>query len=309
MFPDFSIKLEALLARHNSVWEERVNNWRHYAAPPWWARDLIITPELRASYEMWLPVREFLHSLKSIGRAWLPHEECLPPPFRHNIYLSLPDLWAALPPSLEGKLCFSPQELLSFFCALADPPRFGTICGRYNDELAIIKSLARPNMRVLDVACGVGLNTLEMAAALAGETIGLTSEWLEVWMASHRRLPHDPLRERDMQSFPRDLNVRFQQGRAEHFAFEEPFNLIVCNGLVGGRFFHDDTQYAAFLDSCRSALAPGGSILLANHFHDGSKPDVERFMRYASQAGFEVKGDWRLILLFDKMQAMLSKSC
>lgn len=295
MFPDFSIKLEALLTRHNLRWQERVDNWRLHAFPPWWARDLIITPELRASYEMWLPVQEFLHSIKGIGCAWLPGEECLPLPLRHDTYLSLPDLWAALPPSLEGRLCFSPQELLAFFCALADPPRFGTICGRYNDELAIIKSLARPNMRILDIACGVGLNTLEIATASGAETIGITSEWLEVWMATHRRLPHDPLREKDMRRFPSDLNVRFQQGRAEHFAFEQPYDLIICNGLVGGRFFHDDMQYAAFLDSCRNALAPSGNILLANHFHDGSKPYVERFMRYASQVGFAVKGDWHIM--------------
>lgn len=246
---------------------------------------------------MWLPVREFLHDLKAIGRAWLPDEASLPLPLRHDTYLSLPDLWAALPPSLEGKLCFSPQELLAFFCALADPPRFGTICGRYNDELAIIKNFAHPNRRVLDIACGVGLNTLEIAAASGAETIGITSEWLEVWMATHRRLPHDPLREKAMQSFPRDLNVRFQQGRAEYFIFEKPFNLIVCNGLVGGRFFHANTQYAAFLNSCINALAPSGNILLANHFHEGSKPNVEQFMYYASQAGFMVKGDWRLIML------------
>ena len=295
MFPDFSIKLERLLARHNSVWEARVDNWRRFAAPPWWARDLIITPELRAAYEMWLPIREFLYSMKTIGRAWLPDKECLPLPLRHDTYLSLPDLWAALPPSLERKLCFSLQELLTFYCALADPPRFGTICGRYNDELAIIKGLSRPDMRILDIACGVGLNTLEIAAASGGETIGLTSEWLEVWMATHRCLPHDPLREQDMRRFPRDLNVRFQQGRAEDFAFKKPFNLIVCNGLVGGRFFYSESQYDAFLTSCRNALFPGGSILLANHFHEGSKPDVERFIRFASHAGFTVEGNWRMM--------------
>lgn len=298
MFPAFSIECEALLARHNKRWEARLDNWRLHAAPPWWARDLIITPELRAAYEMWLPVREFLHDLKTIGRAWLPAEECLPLPLRHESYLSLPDLWAALPPSLEGKLCFSQQELLAFFCALADPPRFGTICGRYNDELELIRGLRRPNMRVLDVACGVGLNTLEIAEASSGETIGLTSEWLEVWMAENRRLPHDAMREQEMQRFPRDLNVRFQLGRAECFTFEKPLDLIVCNGLVGGRFFHDDAQYAAFLASCRPALPPDRSILLANHFHEGSRPDVERFMRYAFQAGFTVEGNWRLMRLF-----------
>ena len=295
MFPAFSIECEALLARHNKCWEARLENWRRHAAPPWWARDLIITPELRAAYEMWLPVREFLHDLKTIGRTWLPAEECLPLPLRHETFLSLPDLWAALPSSLEGKLCFSPQELLAFFCALADPPRFGTIRGRYNDELAIMRRLRHPNMRVLDVACGVGLNTLEIAEASGAETIGLTSEWLEVWMAENRSLPHDPLREKDMQRFPRDFNVRFQLGRAECFAFQKPFDLIVCNGLVGGRFFHSDTQYAAFLTSCRACLAPNGSILLANHFHEGSKPDVTCFMRYASQAGFTVEGDWHMM--------------
>ncbi|MBR4675390.1 MAG: class I SAM-dependent methyltransferase [Victivallales bacterium] len=297
MFPAFSIECAALLARHNNDWEERLANWRRFATPPWWERDLIITPELRATYEMWLPVREFLHSLKAIGLKWLPSAACLPLPFRRKCYHSLPDLWAALPVNLEKKLCFSPQELLAFFCALADPPRFGTICGRYNEELTLISRLAHPNMRILDVACGVGLNTLEIAAASGAETIGISSEWLEVWMASNRCLPHDAAREQHMRRFPCNLNVCFQQGCAECFAFERPFDIIVCNGLVGGRFFHAEEQYSAFLVSCRNALAPQGTILLANHFHDGSRSDVERFMQLASQTGFSVEGTWHQMAL------------
>ena len=292
MFPAFSMGCAAPLARHNDDWEGRLANWRRFAAPPWWERDLIITPELRAAYETWLPIREFLHSLKMIGLKWLPSAECLPLPLRCECYLSLPDLWAALPVNLEKKLCFSPQELLAFFCALADPPRFGTICGRYNEELTLISRLSHPNMRILDVACGVGLNTLEIASASGAETIGITSEWLEVWMAGNRRLPHDAPREQSMQRFSRDLRVRFQQGCAEHFAFETPFDIIVCNGLVGGRFFHAEEQYSAFLTSCRNSLAPQGTLLLANHFHEGSRSDVERFMQLASQAGFKVEGTW-----------------
>ena len=98
-----------------------------------------------------------------------------------------------------------------------------------------------------------------------------------------------------MRRYPRHLNVAFCQGQAGDFSFGRPFDLIVCNGLVGGRFFHRPEQYAGFLASCRKCLAPGGRLFLANRFHEGARRDVEAFMRAAARAGFPMQGTWRLM--------------
>ncbi len=282
-FPNIDDDAAIALKAHNARWEGRYANWLSHAIPPWWARNLIITPEIRESYEKWLPIDEFCGSLSCVARSYLPDESWLPLPLRSGAYFSLPDFWAAMPPCFDGKVCFSEDEVLPLFCALADPPRFGTTAGRYPEELLYLINNRREGMAVLDVGCGVGVNTLEMASALKGGSfVGITSEPLEVWMAQMRRLPHDSRREAMMRRF--DGKADFRLGRAE--SFSGSYDFIVCNGLVGGRFFSKDAQYRAFLNSCRASLRPNGQLLIADHFHEGSQRNLERFKRMAEASGF-----------------------
>lgn len=300
MFPAIGVKTQEALLRHNKVWQQKGDCWLQHAVPPYWGRNLIISPEIRGIYNSWLPYDEFVISLRSIGRSWLPSEEWLPLPLRSGAYLSLLDLWAAMPNALGGKLTFSEAELLPLFCALADPPRFGTVAGRYPRQLTLLRQISesRKDVRLLDVACGVGMNTLEMAMLFPdGHVTGITGEYLECWMASNRLLPHSKERQSQMNAFDNVANVCFQYGHAEAFSLASSYDVIVCNGLVGGRFFHSQLQYDGFLKSCLKSLKPGGCILLSNRFHDGFYPGVQDFVRYSEKHGFFCNGTWQDLVL------------
>ena len=224
IFPEVSPAAEAALARHNRHWRERQAVWLAQADAPWWAPGQILTPELRARYEAWLPLAEFLRTLRAIGRAFLPEHDWLPHPLQRPPWPSLPDFWATLPHPFPARLDFTPQELLPLFCAIADPPRFGSNDGRYPRQRRLLECLlpdfAGVPLRILDIGCGIGLNTLETARlavelsfCLRLEVTGVTSEPLEVWMANQRRVPHDPAREHRFHSY-RELpvNVYFRHG-------------------------------------------------------------------------------------------------
>ena len=283
MFPYPDERTISTLQKHNCRWERLHANWLRHAVPPWWARNLIITPGIRETYEKWLPIDEFRSSLSGVARAYLPDESWLPLPLRNGTCLSMPDFWASMPPAFEGRVKFAEEELLPLFCAMADPPRFGTTAGRYPEELEYLCNIVQEGMSILDVGCGVGVNTLEMAAALGGARVtGITPEPLEIWMAQNRRLPHDARREAIMKGF--DGNADFQLGSAEHFSGN--YDIIVCNGLIGGRFFYKESQYVAFLHCCGKALRPGGKVVISDRFHEGSKRNMERFKAISVAYGF-----------------------
>lgn len=305
-FPIISEETRKRLALFNANWEERRQNWLKYCPPPWWEDGLIISPELRGIYEAWLPFEEFRRGLLGIAGAFLPDEDWIPFALgKKGVFLSLADFWAALPVELASKVTFSEEEILPLFCALADPPRFGTNSGRYPGQLPLLaKALSgKQGARILDVGCGVGLNTLEIAEFASGlvpqlTVVGMTSEPLEVWMANARFLPHDPLRQKAFEQYKKP--VEFVRGFAESFNLKGSFDVIVCNGLVGGRFLNTESQYHAFLESFQKAMPSGGTMLLANRFHEGTRYGLYQFRRMAQHAGFEVSGEWRSFTLVKK---------
>lgn len=305
--------ISALLTRHNRLWSERWQCWCASVLPPWWARGLVISPELRGRYESYLPIGEYLAGITRLAEGFFPDASWLPIVLQNIAshgdspaslpYASIADYWATLPDGLAGKLCLTADDLLPLFCALADPPRYGTITGRYPEQLAELDALFRHwpadrPLRILDIGCGVGLNTLEIAAqaaaTLAAQTelavTGLTAERLEVWMAGTRRLPHDSQREKALRAFSRGLPVTFAHGRAEDFALPGHFDIAICNGLAGGRFLHQHTQISAFLDRCAQALAPAGRLFLANRFHDGHLDQLDALTTIARDKGWTCAG-------------------
>lgn len=282
LFPELGAG-QAELERHNAAWNKRLQVWLKYGGAPWWGHGLVISPELRGRYEMYLPIGEYLASLRKVAVAFLGGEEWLPYPLRYQVHPSLPDFWADLPEHLGGRVLLERDGVLPLLCALADPPSFGTLPGRYPDELKMLKEIAFTGMRIADVGCGVGHNTLEIAAELAEyapQVTGITSERLEVWMAQNRRLPHDRQRER----LYRKAIAQFIWGRAE--CFHVKADVIVCNGLIGGRFFNTNEQYHAFLTCCKEAGAK--YVLVANRFHEGRRPAVERFKKMAKNWELQV---------------------
>jgi SAM-dependent methyltransferase len=309
-----SPKLHRRLAEHNRRWAELAGNcWCHLPDPGPGA--LYVEHDWRLQLNTYLPWSQFRQSLRGIGRCFLPGEDWLPFPLNvaqgplQNLAPeetpdNLADFWELLPAGRWGQTTFSPDELLPLFCSLADPPRFGTDCQRYPRQRNIFLALLEQNpmdrpLSILDLGCGVGLGTYELASVTALVTgrdprvVGLTREPLEVWMAMHRTLPHDS--RRHFPDYPG--TCKFQVGTASEFQLDAQFDYIFCNGLAGGRFLASQGDLRSFLYSCQRHLRPGGHVLLANHFHQGFQRACENLAQLASAAGWKISGDWQNLVL------------
>jgi SAM-dependent methyltransferase len=136
------------------------------------------------------------------------------------------------------------------------------------------------------VACGDGAATYGLARLCSEncrpldsfEIEGWTLEPLEAWAAAHGCFPHDPAFEALFREETRDC---FEQGldTTIHFCCADildapgaaPFDLILCNGLLGGPIIHAHENMNTAVRNLAGLLAPGGILLAADHFHGGWK--------------------------------------
>ena len=124
---------------------------------------------------------------------------------------------------------------------------------------------ADPPARVADVGCGVGWSTLALARAYPRATvIGYDLDAASVDAARRRATAEG-------------LAVRFEQQGAETVAGDGPFDLILVLEAL-----HDMARPTRALAALRTALAPDGSVLVADervaeHFV-APGDDVERMM-------------------------------
>jgi 2-polyprenyl-3-methyl-5-hydroxy-6-metoxy-1,4-benzoquinol methylase len=106
---------------------------------------------------------------------------------------------------------------------------------------------AEPAARVADVGCGVGWSTLALARAYPrASVVGYDLDAASVAEA-RRRAAAD------------GLSVRFEQQGAEAVGADGPFDLIVVLEAL-----HDMARPTRALAAFRAALAPGGSVLVAD---------------------------------------------
>ena len=287
---DFSLRLDT----HNRRWGAALENWFAHSGAAW-TPGMIPTRELRMRLESFLPWEEFAASLRNVARAILPGPSWVPGLLSPGSLETILDFWEELGDPFRGRCAFPPAEFPLLLCACADPPRFGTRPGRYPRQLDGLP----PADSLLDLGCGVGLGTLEAAQRLKAKRLcmGLTKEPLEAWMATRRRLPHDPGRGALFATY-QGIPATFLAGDSLEFRLEHPVGCILCNGLAGGRFLHAPAQLEALLDTLEANLSPGGVAALANAFHTGWQASVEEFARRAGRRGWEVRGEWRNLFLF-----------
>jgi 2-polyprenyl-3-methyl-5-hydroxy-6-metoxy-1,4-benzoquinol methylase len=129
----------------------------------------------------------------------------------------------------------------------------------------IHNALATESLRVADVGCGAGWSTIAVARAYPkAEVIGFDADEASVTdaraYAEAQRVP-----------------VRFEQRDAVSLAAEGPFDLILVLEAL-----HDMSRPREALAALQQALAPGGSVLVADekvgeHFH-APADDIERLM-------------------------------
>jgi len=303
------------LERHNSAWSQRWQVWCQYGGIPGCGLGQIVTPALRNWVDSFLPWQEFARSLCRLGRAFLPSPDWLPLILQNESTvcpiagkeeapLSILEFWQQMPENFRGKLTFRTEDLLPLFCALADPPRYGTIPGRYPEQIQTFQELLQGRcpdapLQLLDLGCGVGLGSFELLQTAlqqgfkAATLTGLTAQALEAWMATEKLLPHDPPREQLFHRKFAGLTAKFRVGLVQDFQLPLCYDFIFCNGLAGGRYLQHTADISAFLAACQRHLSNRGSLLLSNHFHEGCRKDVERVMDLARQQSWDCSGTWQ----------------
>lgn len=309
------------------------DRFKIYAATcpaPFIAPDLIVTPELRRQSELYLPMAEISRIFCRFYRHSLRYSPILSSTFFHKA-LSWADLFSVLPERFQFSV--NPARLLEsllsdrsrfteFLLASFMPRRFYGGFRRYPGQFEFIREWLCTRkysgaLRCLDAACGAGEDTYGLAQLLmeAGyapaETAleGWTLEPLEVWAAAHRSFPHDRRREA---IFRGETSGIFEQGYHHRIRFcgvdlteiqagikgeFARFDLILCNGLLGGPIINDVKQMERVAANLSALLAPGGILLAADSFHGGWKStsrsdDLKRLFLRAGVKSFKAgEGD------------------
>jgi hypothetical protein len=286
------------LTAFNAKWQRREDAFFRNAPLPFWAPGLVLTTEVRETYENFLPVSEYAHDLASVLSEVLPHSErgddtpfsaWVPSELRSSQLVSVADFLALLPdPIATNGLTWTLDELWPLACALASPLRFGTGARRYPRQRDQVAELAgfRNFVFAVDCGCGTGQGTWELAQWLpvGSLLVGVTLEPLEAWMSTHRRLPHLEWSFRNTDekyAYPATnpaVTVAFAAGAVIDMRWTAPADLIVCNGLIGGPAMCEPAELASLWERFFSETAAGSVVLAGNQFHQGRLAAWERFL-------------------------------
>jgi SAM-dependent methyltransferase len=175
------------------------------------------------------------------------------------------------------------------------PLRYGGGFGRYPGQREFLRKWLAANRtrlagetRCLDVACGSGEGTYDLALLLlrsgfSADSIhvrGVSVEPLELFSAAHAYFPHNLEREA---AYRRHVRPLFKCVAAGNIGFtledismpypeeEKGYDIILCNGLLGGPFLHDPVDLADTIWRLCERLRAGGILLAADRFHGGWK--------------------------------------
>jgi len=269
---------------------------------PLWAPGLVITPEMRGQTEALFPiswVRAVFELLLKRG--------CRFPPLLSGSYLHSSASWLDLlqrlrpqiihadPATTLGELAEDAQKRTRFLFALLLPHHFGGAFDRYPGQSEWLGAWLGDNLgrlkgriRALDSACGSGEGTYGLAELIAGAGFsgkgsavhGSTLEPIELFAGAHAYFPHDLDRARDFRARIAPVLERADGIEMEFYLDEvgaaegEEYQLILCNGLLGGPLLHEPGELSRAVRSLASRLAPGGVLLAADRFHAGWRQRV-----------------------------------
>jgi len=267
-----------------------------------WAPGLAVEREMRILTEAYLPMEEILCAFGRFLSAALKFAPFRPASILHNSsdWLDIlqrlqPLVCRPDPASLLGRLMKDEEYRRRFIFANFMPVRYGGGFGRYPGQTRFLAGWIEANrsrlaagVRCLDAGCGSGEGTYELAQLLMGNGFavdsiyvrGATVETLELFAAAHAYFPHDPEREEEYRQRIRPL---FHCGAAEKISFhledlkcndsagEKGYDIILCNGLLGGPLLHDPEDLRRTIHDLCVRLSSGGILLAASRFHGGWK--------------------------------------
>ncbi|MBI5657323.1 MAG: methyltransferase domain-containing protein [Geobacter sp.] len=273
-------------------------NYLNTCPVPTWAPGLVLTNEIRRVTDTFLPFNVIKGALLRLVHLALRQGGELSPPLLQRTSC-WPDLLHHLqrgsiltnPAAFLGMLMDDQHTRMKFLFALYLPQQFGGGFGRYPGQYAFLRqwlgskaSFTGGALRCLDAACGSGEGTYELArlvrdAGFPADAVsisGVTLSPLEVFSASHARFPHDPVHENIMRQYLDGLtageawgNIRFAAADLQSWEGAEQFQVILCNGVLGGPLLHDAAAMEAVVRRLVRCLAPGGILLAADRFHAG----------------------------------------
>lgn len=265
---------------------------------PFIAPGLIVTPEIRRQSELYLPMAEITRIFNRLYLSALSYSPILSSTNFHKT-LSWADAFAGFPSRLQfsvnpslllKKLLADRDLLLEFIFESFLPGRFYGGFGRYPEQEGFIRKWLvqrqKVPLRCLDAACGTaedsyGLANLLIELGIDAEEVrieGWTIEPLEVWAAAHCSFPHDRQREIEfLKKTSRIFEKRYHSSIClacvdlKNPPSAEPFDLILCNGLLGGPIVNETVDMERVVSNLERLVAPGGVLLAADSFHGGWK--------------------------------------
>lgn len=279
------------------------DNFIKFCPPPWPAPGLQLASEIHYQSELWLPLAEIRHVFHSFYRSALAYQPIFASTPFHNA-VSWAGIIANMPTFLfEGttnpasilKSLKAGSELRRKFIFWSFMPQryYGNNPDRYTDQTRfILKQLTNQEQKtgrlnLLDAACGDGIGTYMLAAELLKTGIapsrffidGWTLDPLEAWSAAYASFPHDPGREASFRriaepvfSLAAGISMQFKQANLLHPpATSKAFDLILCNGLLGGPIINRLDEINHIIKNLVSMLDNGGILLAADCFHGGWK--------------------------------------
>jgi chemotaxis methyl-accepting protein methylase len=267
-----------------------------------WDPGLVVTNEMRSLTELYLPMAELSRALDLFlalalrcpwtNNAGLNSSRTTWLDFLHRMRNTGPPVD---PSALLKRLAVDEDFRIRFLFTLFLPRHHGGSFRRYPVQLGYIQDWLKGRpvvsakvIRCLDAACGTGEGAYDLAGTLLDSGIApnafridaSTLEPIEVFAAAHGFFPHD--RERQT-AFRASMEEVLSQGCAGRISFfqdnvirhprpgERRYDLVLCNGLLGGPFLSDDREVAEAISSLAGRLRQGGLLAASDRFHGGWK--------------------------------------